>query len=280
MSIKRLIPRLILVTDRHRARMSLPALAVRAAVGGVDAIQIREKDLSDDEYERLVHSVVEAAPSQMRVVVNSRPEIAARCGADIHFSENMFQVIDDVFRDARLTSRSLHSPVPDEQGPAVDYLLAGHLFPTSSKSGSPPLGAKSFRRIVASAAVPVLAIGGITAANVDQAFQAGAYGVAVVSAINDAEHPELAARAIRISLEEAMTKQRDTTAPDITVSVNGASVQVPTGTTVQQFLESRNLRDRLVVVEINKSIVARATFPTRVLESGDGVEIVHFVGGG
>lgn len=280
MSIERPIPRLMLVTDRHRAQMPLPILASRAAAGGVDAIQIREKDLSDDEYERLLDSVIEAASPQVRVVVNSRPEIAARCGADIHFSENMSPVIDGVADDARLTSRSMHSRIRVEPGPAVDYLLAGHLFPTSSKLGLSPMGAEGLRRIVASAPVPVLAIGGITAANVAEAFQAGAHGVAVVSAINDAERPELAARAIRISLEEAMTEQRDTTAPPMTVSVNGAAVQLPSGTTVQQFLESRNLRDRLVVVEINKTIVARATFPTRVLESGDGVEIVHFVGGG
>ena len=63
-------------------------------------------------------------------------------------------------------------------------------------------------------------------------------------------------------------------------SLNGKETVLPTGTTISQFLESRALVGKLVVVEINGTIVPRADFDDRVFQSGDLVEVVHFVGGG
>ncbi len=73
-----------------------------------------------------------------------------------------------------------------------------------------------------------------------------------------------------------MTETTTTT----TITLNGKETVLPEGSTVSTFLESRALVGKLVVVEINGTIVPRAEFDDRVFASGDLVEVVHFVGGG
>lgn len=66
----------------------------------------------------------------------------------------------------------------------------------------------------------------------------------------------------------------------IAVTLNGKRRDVAPGQTIIGLLDDLDLRERLVVVERNGSIVNRADFPTTSLETGDVLEIVHFVGGG
>ena len=68
--------------------------------------------------------------------------------------------------------------------------------------------------------------------------------------------------------------------PRISIVLNGKPVVLAAGSTISDFLRSRSLVDKLVVVELNGAIVARAAFPSTELRGGDRVEIVHFVGGG
>jgi thiamine biosynthesis protein ThiS len=161
-------------------------------------------------------------------------------------------------------------PVP------IDYVLAGHLYPTSTHPNTPPLGVDGLRAIVQASTVPVVAIGGITPDNVGGAVEAGSAGVAVLSYVNSSDRPDLAARELRDTLERAMSQ----VAAALTVQVNGKSMSVAAGTTLTTFLESRNLHPRLVVVEHNREIVARSAYDSTVLEEGDLLEIAHFVGGG
>lgn len=64
------------------------------------------------------------------------------------------------------------------------------------------------------------------------------------------------------------------------VTVNGEPKQVPDGSTVQQLLEQLSIQPERVVVEVNLTILKRAQHEETVLQAGDQVEIVHFVGGG
>ena len=66
----------------------------------------------------------------------------------------------------------------------------------------------------------------------------------------------------------------------MTITLNGKPAVLEPGTSIQQLLVQRELVDRLVVVEINGSIVPRERFGETVFQPGDVVEIVHFVGGG
>jgi len=64
------------------------------------------------------------------------------------------------------------------------------------------------------------------------------------------------------------------------VVVNGEKRQLTDGTTVAQLLEQLAVRPERVIVEVNLAVLKRAQHPTMILNEGDQVEIVHFVGGG
>ena len=66
----------------------------------------------------------------------------------------------------------------------------------------------------------------------------------------------------------------------IAIKLNGKTAELPVGQSVIDLLAGKDLKPQMVVVEINGTIVARASFAETLLESGDEVEIVHFVGGG
>lgn len=72
----------------------------------------------------------------------------------------------------------------------------------------------------------------------------------------------------------------DSNSEIITATINGKPVELQSATTVSAFLAGRELHERLVVVERNGEIIKRATFPQVIIEEGDLLEIVHFVGGG
>jgi thiamine biosynthesis protein ThiS len=69
-------------------------------------------------------------------------------------------------------------------------------------------------------------------------------------------------------------------AATIAIKLNGKEAELPAGQSITDLIASRDLKPQMVVVEINGTIVARASFAETLLESGDEVEIVHFVGGG
>jgi thiamine-phosphate diphosphorylase len=191
----------MLVTDRRLTGEDRLLRVVEQAVrGGVEAVQVREKDLPDEPLERLVRAVREAVGDRAQVILNDRPHLAQALGTGLHLPE-------DVLRpegDWPIWGRSVHTAERAALAAAErpHYLIAGPVFATDSKPGHPPLGPAGFRRIVACAGgVPVLAIGGITPPRVPEVVAAGAWGVAVRGAILRAGDPEDAAR----SLQKALT---------------------------------------------------------------------------
>jgi thiamine-phosphate pyrophosphorylase len=181
-----------------------------------------------------------------------------------------------------LVGRSVHSPDAARAAGDADYLLAGHVYPTASKLGRPPLGLDGFRANAAAATVPVLAIGGITPANAAAVLAAGAYGVAVVGALLAAPDPRVAAADLRASINQGSLASMASPAdqPALRVVANGREATVPPGTTVAGFIASKGLQPKLVVVELNGAILPRDAFAATTLSDGDRLEVVHFVGGG
>src|SRR6266508_83247 len=192
-------PRLMLVTDRTLVPPgALPGVAAEAVVGGVDCVQVRERDLDDaalTDLLRTVHTAVTRVNPTAWIVGNGRPAVARAFGLGLHLPEA------DALPEAAvgkwpLWGRSVHGPARASAAIAErpDYLVAGPLFTTGSHPGAPPLGESGLRRIVAAAdAVPVLAIGGITPHGVAAALAAGAAGVAVRSDVLGARSPRAAA---------------------------------------------------------------------------------------
>ena len=187
----------MLVTDRHVVGGQALAQIVSAAVaGGVDAVQVREKDLPNDELTGLVKRVQAAVQGSAAVVVNGRPRVAKLLNAGLHLPGDAPAPAE---RDWPLWGRSVHSPEEAarraEETP--DYLLVGPVFPTDSKPWHPGGGLELVEAAARAAApLPMLAIGGIDAANAGAVIAAGAAGVAVRGAVLGASDPEEAARSI------------------------------------------------------------------------------------
>lgn len=199
-----MIPRLMLVTDRRAVgRRDLAQTVVAAVAGDVDAVQVREKDLPDDELTSLVERVREAVQGRAAVLVNGRPRVATALGAGLHLPADAPSPAEGVWP---LWGRSVHSPEEAarhaEESP--DYLLVGPVYPTDSKPGHPGGGLSLVESTARAAApVPVLAIGGIDATNAGAVVAAGAVGVAVRGAVLAASDPERAARSILEAMREA-----------------------------------------------------------------------------
>ncbi|MDR7416701.1 MAG: thiamine phosphate synthase [Armatimonadota bacterium] len=197
------IPRLLLVTDRHLVGEERLVSVIRAAVrGGVEGVQVREKDLPDEALERLVHRILDAVEERAVVLLNDRPHLARRLGLGLHLPE----ASPPPQGNWPLWGRSVHSPEAAVRAAREnpDYLIAGPVYPTDSKPGGLPLGREGLRAIVrAAGGIPVLAIGGIGAGRVREVVEAGTWGVAVRGAILRSEDPEHAAREIRRAVEEA-----------------------------------------------------------------------------
>jgi thiamine-phosphate diphosphorylase len=186
---------LCLVTDRRRlapadapldaSRRCLVAQARHAADARVDLIQVRERDLEAAELAALVAdllAVTRGTPT--RVVVNDRLDVALACSADgVHLRGDSIAVeaARRLAPEGFLIGRSVHRAEEAAQTAGADYVIAGTVFPSESKSaGQAVLGLDGLRAIVAAVRVPVLAIGGVTEDRFDQVAAAGAGGVAAI----------------------------------------------------------------------------------------------------
>jgi thiamine-phosphate pyrophosphorylase len=196
---------LYVITDPALSRGRSHLEVARAALeGGADAIQIRDK--SSTAY-NLSCVAAEIQPIARKfgaaLLVNDRVDVALISGADgAHVGQD-----DLPAREARRllprprligVSASTREEAKRAQKDGADYIGAGPVFATSTKPDvGEPLGLERLAEIAASVTIPVVAIGGITVANVARVFEAGARGAAVVSAVVSAEDVTAAARALK-----------------------------------------------------------------------------------
>lgn len=147
------------------------------------------------------------------LIINDHADIAVAVGADgVHLGQDDLPLADarKVVGERLLIGISTHTR---EQALAAEaggagYIGFGPVFPTATKDAGPLRGIDGLREVRSAVRIPVLAIGGITAANAEAVVAAGADGVAVISAVLDAKDPGIAARKIltRILPFQAMNK--------------------------------------------------------------------------
>jgi len=208
--------RLYLVTDRIGDGRLDAALR-----GGVDLVQLREKELRDDDLVAIAETFARVCAAHGALfVLNDRPELVDRCGADgVHVGQGDAPVADarrDV-GDERLVGVSTHSREEIEHAGGADYIGVGTIFSTPTKPDSPAAGLELVRAARYAARVPWFAIGGIDHSNVRDVAGNGAYGIAVVRAVRDADDPQEAARALRAALPptDAVVTDGNVLLPDI-----------------------------------------------------------------
>jgi thiamine-phosphate pyrophosphorylase len=178
---------------------------VRAALlGGVDVVQLREKDVPRGELLRAaeeLRGLCSAAGALF--LVNDDPELARDAAADgVHVGQDDAPVAEArvVVGPDALVGLSTHSVEQIEAADGADYVGVGPVWETPTKAGRPGVGLELVGEASRRARVPWFAIGGIDLDNADEVVVAGATRIAVVRAIGDAADPEAAARALRARL--------------------------------------------------------------------------------
>ncbi len=179
----------------------------RAVAGGVGVVQLRAKDAGGRLFLEEARAVARLLEGRgVPFVVNDRVDVAALVpGAGVHLGQDDLPVAEarKLLGPGRLVGVSAHTPEEARQAErdGADYLGAGPAFPTRTKTDTaPPQTAESFRRITSAVSLPVVAIGGIDAGNVQTLRGLGLAGVAVSSAICLSPDPAAAARAVRAAM--------------------------------------------------------------------------------
>jgi len=198
------LPCLMAVTDRSLCggAEGLVAAVEAAVSGGANAVQLREKDLTEAELLSLARRLRDVTEGRALLVVNGPLEVALAAGADgFHLPEDAPLERPTGF----LVGRSVHSAEAARRAEAkgADYLVAGPVYETRSHPGAEPAGLALIEEVARAAGVPVLAIGGVDAGRVEEVVRAGASGVAVISAVFAAPNPRAAAEALRRALDAA-----------------------------------------------------------------------------
>jgi len=173
-------------------------VAIAAIEGGANAVQLRAPDHSDDELLPLARELADrCAERGVLFIVDDRVELAMTCGAaGVHLGQG------DPWQDARIRlgpEMILGVSVEDaEQASAAEAAGADYLavtvFGTATKPEAVPRGIEGVRAISDATRLPVVGIGGIDAGNARTVLDAGAAGVAVVSAVAAAPDPTAATR--------------------------------------------------------------------------------------
>lgn len=194
-------PRLLLITpptmDVSRLRAVLPRLS-----SSVDAVLLRWPSSAARAVWEAACALAVVRP-RPDLLVSDRADIARAAGLEgVHLKDGGIPATRIRRWGLQTIGASCHPARDFAAPPGADYVTASPVFATSSKPGARPLGVENLAAFCAASQTPVLALGGIDASRVRACLDAGAHGVAVLSAVWDAEDPAAAADAIRRALDD------------------------------------------------------------------------------
>jgi thiamine-phosphate pyrophosphorylase len=205
---KMTLPKLLILTAADRMRPDFDSALLSACLGGGKWFCVREKAGSPREVLQLFARAKRIAEKfGAQTFLNGRADMARAAHADgLHLPEGELPV-----SAVRLTlgfhtpcGVSVHSVegAMAAAGEGADYLIFGSVFQTPSHPGSTPAGIAGLKQVVESVKIPVYAVGGVDASNAASCLEAGAAGVAVISAVWNAEDITTAVRLLRAALGE------------------------------------------------------------------------------
>jgi len=179
--------------------------------GGVDIIQLRAKDCTNDEVQRMGEDILPVtSQAKVHLVINDYFDVAAKLGAGLcHLGQEDFlghgHTHTSEFRRAAPSvgiGLSTHAPEQAKRALAAepDYIAIGPVYATGTKPNAKPVTLDYVRWAAKNVTIPWFAIGGISLRNVDEVLAAGARRICVVSAILNAPDIAAACRAFRARL--------------------------------------------------------------------------------
>lgn len=204
--------RLYLVTNRYQDSVeSFLAKVETACRSGVTIVQLREKNLTTNQYYQLAKQVKEITDAyQVPLIIDDRLDVClAVDAAGLHIGDDELPV--SVARQVLgpdkilgVTAKTVKRALEAETSGA-DYLGTGAIFPTTTKENAPITLISTLKTICQTVAIPVVAIGGLTSENIDQLMDTGIAGVAVVRDLMQAEDIEAKTQAFLTKLHDIIS---------------------------------------------------------------------------
>lgn len=201
--------RLYLVTNRYQDSLESFLKKVETACrSGVTIIQLREKNLTTNQYYQLAKQVKEITDAyQVPLIIDDRLDVClAVDAAGLHIGDDELpvSVARQVLGPEKIlgvTAKTVKRALEAETSGA-DYLGTGAIFPTTTKENAPITLISTLKTICQTVAIPVVAIGGLTSENIDQLAATGIAGVAVVRDLMQAEDIEAKTQAFLTKLDD------------------------------------------------------------------------------
>jgi len=204
--------RLYLVTNRYQDSLESFLEKVETACrSGVTIIQLREKNLTTNQYYQLAKQVKEITDAyQVPLIIDDRLDVClAVDAAGLHIGDDELpvSVARKVLGPEKIlgvTAKTVKRALEAETSGA-DYLGTGAIFPTTTKENAPITLISTLKTICQMVAIPVVAIGGLTSENIDQLAATGIAGVAVVRDLMQAEDIEAKTQAFLTKLDDMIS---------------------------------------------------------------------------
>ena len=201
--------RLYLVTNRYQDSLESFLEKIETACrSGVTIIQLREKNLTTNQYYQLAKEVKEITDAyQVPLIIDDRLDVClAVDAAGLHIGDDELpvSVARQVLGSDKIlgvTAKTVKRALEAEEGGA-DYLGTGAIFPTTTKKNAPITLISTLKTICQRVAIPVVAIGGLTSENIDQLIGTGIAGVAVVRDLMQVEDIEAKTQAFLTKLDD------------------------------------------------------------------------------
>lgn len=204
--------RLYLVTNRYQDSLESFLEKVETACrSGVTIVQLREKNLTTNQYYQLAKQVKEITDAyQVPLIIDDRLDVClAVDAAGLHIGDDELpvSVARQVLGPEKIlgvTAKTVKRALEAEEGGA-NYLGTGAIFPTTTKENAPITLISTLKTICQRIAIPVVAIGGLTSENIDQLVGTGIAGVAVVRDLMQAEDIEAKTQAFLTKLDDIIS---------------------------------------------------------------------------
>ena len=197
-----------IVLQTRFSHLDLTRLAIK---GGADTIQFRQKGGSTREMIQVATQMKQlCAGHGVTFIVNDRVDVAIAARADgVHLGQDDFAIplARELLGEERIIGGSASNIREARQclSEGADYVGFGPVYQTTSKDDAGPVrGVVILNQVVKAISLPIIAIGGISSENVPEVVQAGAHGVAVISAVCCQEDPEQATKALFQALHKGM----------------------------------------------------------------------------
>ena len=210
--MNRKVLRLYLVTNRYQDSLENFLEKVETACrSGVTIVQLREKNLTTNQYYHLAKQVKEITDAyQVPLIIDDRLDVClAIDAAGLHIGDDELpvSVARKVLGPEKIlgvTAKTVKRALEAETSGA-DYLGTGAIFPTTTKENAPITLISTLKIICQTVAIPVVAIGGLTSENIDQLIGTGIVGVAVVRDLMQAEDIEAKTQAFLTKLNDIVS---------------------------------------------------------------------------